>query len=55
MRVMVLVKATDHSEKGFHPTAWRLCPALLHRDHVLHELVDSDLGALVKARLFVCL
>ena len=30
-------------------------PALLHRDHVLHELVNGDLGALVKARRFVCL
>jgi len=27
----------------------------LHRDHVLYELIDSDLGALVKARRFVCL
>jgi hypothetical protein len=25
-------------------------PELLHRDHVLHELIDGDLGALVKAR-----
>ena len=29
--------------------------ALLHRHHVLHELVDGDLGALVEARLFVLL
>ena len=28
---------------------------LPHRDHVRHELIDSDLGALVKARLFVLL
>src|SRR5829696_6659903 len=26
---------------------------LLHRDHVIHELIDGDLGALVKATRFV--
>src|SRR3954469_12448979 len=30
-------------------------PELLHRDHVVHELIDGDLGALVKARRFVFL
>ena len=30
-------------------------PALLHRDHVLHELIEGDLGALIEARRFVFL
>src|SRR5262245_41637307 len=30
-------------------------PELLHRDHVLHELIDGDFGALVKATRFVLL
>jgi hypothetical protein len=29
-------------------------PELLHRDHVRHELIDGDLGALVKS-LTLCL
>ena len=28
-------------------------PELLHRDHVRHELIDGDLGALIEARRFV--
>jgi hypothetical protein len=30
-------------------------PELLHRDHVLHELIDGALGALLKARRLVFL
>src|SRR6188474_2554472 len=28
---------------------------MFHRDYVLHELIDGDLGALVKARRLICL
>lgn len=28
-------------------------PALLHREHVLHELIDRDLGALIEPRRLV--
>jgi hypothetical protein len=28
---------------------------LLHRDHVIYELIDGDLGALLPTRRFVCL
>ena len=28
---------------------------LLHSDHVRHELIDGDLGALIEARRFVVL